>query len=237
MKRKRLVTRLLIILPIFIAGGIGWYYLLQRPCSQVEIIGTKYADSESMYRLIEAVFSAPLIVDRMQRHPWIRGVRAVCYPTGTMQIRIDERLPRLLALTRDGSPAYYLDEFGYMMPTTTQLVFDVPLIRGITTPYHPLLPIRDHEVKNLAALMPRLPVEVISLISEFEINENGLTMMIRFTDSEQTVLVNLGNKAWGTRVQRLYDLWSQGIWPPEDQAIGFIDLRFHGQIITRETPI
>lgn len=228
---------LITILPICIAGGVGWYYLLQRPCNKIEIIGTEYVDPESVHKLIEAVFSAPLAVDRLQRHPWIRGVRAVCYPTGTLQIKIQERLPRLLVLTSKGDPAYYLDEFSYMMPISSDVIFDVPLVRGITGSYNPLLPIRDSKVQNLTTLLSRLPAEITSLISEIELTENGAKTVMRFTGLTQTTVVLLGHEDWEKRLLRLYAFWNQGDWPLGDQAVALIDLRFRGQIITREIPI
>ena len=234
-ERKRLIVTLTAILPICIGGIVGWSYLLQRPCTQIEITGAEYADSASIYNLVEAVSSAPLVVDRLQRHPWIQGVHAICYPTGTMQVEIFERLPRLLVLSRNGSPEYYLDEFGYMMPTNTRLVFDVPLVRGVQDAYHPLLPVGNDEVRNLVALLPRLPSEVTSLISEFDIGEDGLNMRMH-TGTDQATLVRLGSEAWEKRLHRLYTFWNKQAWPPEDRIVDLIDLRFNGQIITREIP-
>ncbi len=237
-KRKRAVITLATILPLCIGGIVGWSYLLQRPCTHIEIAGIEYADSASVYNLVDAVSSAPLAVDRIQRHPWIQGVRAVCYPTGTMQVEISERLPRLLALAKNGSPAYYLDEFGHMMPVNARLVFDVPLVRGITDSYHPLLAVKHDGIRNLAALLPRLPAEVTVMISEFEVREDGLSMMIRTAGTDHTTVVYLGEEDWEKRLHRLHAFWEQqGGWPPGDRTIDVIDLRFHGQIITQENPI
>ncbi len=238
MLRKRLLRILVTTLPICIAGVIGWYYLLQRPCTQIEITGVTYADPASLYSLIDSTLTVQLVVDRLLRHPWVQGGRAVCYPTGTMRVQILERVPRLLALDGNGTPAYYLDEFGYMIPIHAQTIFDVPLLRGTMDPYHALLPLEDRSMRNLLAIIPRLPSGVDSLISEFEIREDGLILIMRGTTGvDQTIVVRFGNEAWEQRFHLLNTFWDQNMWSHEGRMIEVIDLRFKGQIITQEQPI
>ncbi len=236
-RQRRILTLLVIYLSICVVGSIGWSYLWQRPCNQIAITGTEYTDPASMYELIDSAFSPQLVVDRLQRHPWVQGVRAICYPTGTMRVEVLERRPYLLTLTETGRPAYYLDEFGYMMPAYTQAIFDVPLLRGTANPYRALSPVKDQAVRDLLALLPRLPAEIDPLISEFEVTENELTMIMRVASADQITVVHLGDTAWEKRLHKLYAFWDQQIRPREDRMVDVIDLRFRGQVVTREKPI
>lgn len=236
-RQRHILTFLAISLLICVGVSSGWSYLWQRPCTQITITGAEYTDSATMYGLIDRTFSTQLVVDRLQRHPWVQGARAICYPTGTMRVEVLERRPHLLTLTETGRPAYYLDEFGYMMPAHTQAAFDVPLLRGTTNPYRALSPVEDQTVRDLLGLLPRLPTEIDRLISEFEVTENELTMIMHVAGADHATVVHLGDTAWEERLHKLYAFWDQQIRPREDQMVEVIDLRFRGQIVTRENPI
>lgn len=239
MKRsqRHILIFLFIALPISVGGIIGWSYLWQRPCTHIKVMGVVYADSTSIHQLIGNTLSPQLVIDRVQRHPWVRGVHAICYPTRTMRVEVLERQPQLLTLNGSGTPAYYLDEFGYMIPAHTQATFDVPLLRGSTDPYRAMSPVNDPVILDLLTLLPRLPAEINSLISEFEVTENGLTMIMRTTNANPVAVVHLGEMAWEERLQRLHRFWEQKIRSREDRMVEFIDLRFRGQIVTKEKPI
>ncbi len=236
-KQRRILTFLAITLPICIGASIGWSYLWQRPCSEVTILGAEYTDPDEIHKLIHDTFSPPLVVDRIQRHPWVREVRAVCYPSGTVRVEVMERQPHLLILTTTGKPAYYLDEFGYMMPTHTQMIFDVPLLRASMIPYRALLPVNNQALRDLLTMLPRLPAEIDSLVSEFELTEDSLSMTMRFPRADQITVIHLGSTAWEERLQKLYAFWEQRIRSHESRKIEVIDLRFQGQIVTIENPI
>lgn len=236
-RQRHILTFLTVSLLICVGVSSGWSYLWQRPCTQITITGTAYTDSATMYGLVDSIFSTQLVVDRLQRHPWVQGARAICYPTGMMRVEVLERRPLLLTLTEKGSPAYYLDEYGYMMPAHRQTVFNVPLLRGKTNPYRALSPENDQAVRDLLALLPRLPVEIDSLISEFEVTENELTMIMRVTSADYTAVVHLGDTAWEDRLHKLYSFWDQQIRSRDDRMVEVIDLRFRDQIVTRENPI
>lgn len=230
--RRRYLAVLAVVLSICMGGSTGWYYLWQRPCTQIEITGAEYTDTESIYSLIDSTLTSRLVVDRIQRHPWVRTVHAVCYPTGIMRVEVEERFPRLLALTEEGMPAYYLDEFGYMMPAPVSPIFNVPLLRGSPDNYHALVPVKNQQVRNLLALISRIPLVEEMMISEFGVTDIGLTMNLRLGDAEEMTTVYLGEEAWEQKFYRL-DAF-QSLHPGVNHAVGVIDLRFNGQIITRE---
>lgn len=233
-KRRKVWFVLLVIIPICLGGAMGWKYLWERPCFRHEIVGIQYTDSASVHSLVGSTLTPQLIVDRLHRHPWIHSARAVCYPTGTTHVQIYERVPRLLVLTGNGDTAYYLDEYGYMMPPAKHMVFDVPLVRGLPDPYHAVHPVKNEEVRNLLTLLPRIDSRMDSLVSEFEIAGNGLIVIVRAMGGNHTAVVHLGSEEWEKRLDRLYDFWDKEVAGREDRVFDVIDLRFNGQIITRE---
>ena len=233
-KRRQIWIVLLVVIPIGLGGVMGWKYLWERPCVRLEIAGIHYTDSTLVHSLVDSTLTPQMIVDRLQRHPWIHSARAVCYPTGTTHVQIYERVPRLLVLTENGDPAYYLDEYGYMMPPAAHMVFDVPLVRGVPEPFHAVHPVKNAEVRNLLTLLPRIGSEMDFLVSEFEIAENGLILIARAMGGDHTAVVRLGSEDWEKRLDRLYDFWDKEVAGREDRVFDVIDMRFNGQIITRE---
>ncbi|MDE2770956.1 MAG: cell division protein FtsQ/DivIB [Bacteroidota bacterium] len=233
-KRRQIWIVLLVVIPIGLGGVMGWKYLWERPCVRLEIAGIQYTDSTLVHSLVDSTLTLQMIVDRLQRHPWIHSARAVCYPTGTTHVQIYERVPRLLVLTGNGDTAYYLDENGYMMPPAAHMVFDVPLVRGVPEPYHAVHPVKNPAVRNLLTLLPRIDSQMDILVSEFEIAENGLILIARAMGGDHTAVVRLGSEDWEKRLDRLYDFWDKEVAGREDRVFDVIDLRFNGQIITRE---
>ncbi|MCY4170963.1 MAG: hypothetical protein OXE59_05525 [Bacteroidetes bacterium] len=233
---KRYLITVTIVLPC-IGAILGWQYLLQQPCTDIHISGMEYIDPESVHSLIGSTFSPPLIVDRLQRHPWIHGVHAVCYPTGTMQIDVNERQPWLLAVSDEGYPIYYIDEFGFMMPPQRHISFDVPIIRGMDEVYHPMKAVTHQNVQKLVAMIPTLPAEILTIISEFEVTDTGLNMILRDSEMNHVLVAQLGNEQWKHRLHKLRAFWIENDWNQADQVPGMIDLRFRGQIITRKKEI
>ena len=235
--QKRYLYTLSIVLPLCVVALVGWNYLLRLPCTEIQYTGAEILEPASLNSLIDTTLTPPLIVDRLQRHPWIVGVQAVCYPTRVMQVKIDERQPWLLGVAPNGQPEYYLDAHGFMMPLDNQMTFDVPIIRGIKESYHPLKPIQNLQVRRLAALMPLLPEEILSMVSEFEFHEGSLQLLIRRSDSHLMTAVQIGETQWEQQLYKMYRFWTQHQWTEEDLIPDFVDLRFNGQIITRQTSI
>jgi len=235
--QKRYIITLAIVLPLCIGAVVGWNYLLQLPCTEINITGSEILDQASLNSLIDTTLTPPLIVDRLQRHPWIFGVQATCYPTRVMEVKIDERQPWLLGVKPSGEPEYYLDAYGFMLPLQDHMTFDVPMVRGMTETYHPLRPIQNQEVRQLVGLIPQLPQEFISMVSEFNIHERELGLLIRRSDSHLMTEVYVGETQWEPRLRKLYRFWTQHEWAEEDPTPKFIDLRFNGQIITRQLSI
>lgn len=233
-KRRKIWYVLLVAIPICLGSAMGWKYLWERPCVRLEIAGIQYTDSASVHSLVHSTLTPQMIVDRLQRHPWIHSARAVCYPTGTTHVQIYERVPRLLVLTGNGDTAYYLDEHGYMMPPAAPMAFDVPLVRGVLEPYHAVYPVESAEVRDLLTLLPRIGSRMDFLVSEFEIAENDLILIARAMGGDHTAVVRLGSEDWEKRLDRLYDFWEKEVAGREDRVFDVIDLRFSGQIITRE---
>lgn len=224
-------------------GWFGWSRISRIGINEVRVEGAVVSNVDrirtaariDMDTLLVAV-APSLVDDRVRRHPWVESASTRRLPDGTVSIRIEERTPVLLALSDDGRPAYYLDRQGHRMPFAAGHSFPVPLLRGLTEGYHPVRPVQHAAVRALVAALPDLEPEVDALLSEFLVDESGGLSLVTTPGSyERPLLVRLGKDRFDERLARLKAFWDQAVLTRPDVRYGQVDLRFEGQIITRES--
>ena len=222
-------------------GTLGWQWLTNLPCERIEVAGLQHADSTALMELAR-VDTAMLLIDidpamvadRVRRHPWVRTARATRFPTGTLRISVQERIPMMLVMDRRGRPAHYLDRAGFAMPLAAGAVYDVPLLRGLSERYHPVRRLQDARVRALLALFATLDAETDALVSELELKSTGVHLYTTPVGSRGSLEVQLGRDGFAEKLKRLRAFWHQAVLPQPDKRFHVIDLRFDGQIVTRD---
>ncbi len=232
----RVLIALCVLIPVSAGASIAWNHLRNRPCTQVRLHGVQYTDRAVLKALISDTMDAQIVADRLRRHPWVRSSRAACYVTGTLNVWIDERVPRALVLTPGEAPDYYVDRVGFMMPLDALIAFDVPVVHGVSEPYRPLKPVEDPGMRTLLALLPNLDASTDSLISELVFDGSELVVITCPTPAGPVARVHLGRNEWHKRLTWLNAFWKQQILAHPYRRYERIDLRFEGQIITEEKP-
>ena len=231
---SRALIGVAIVAAISLGVSIAWQQVSSRSCTLMNLQGVRYADRAALEEMIRDTMDARIIADRLRRHPWVRASSAVCYPTGRLHVWVEERVPRALMMSSDGTPAYYIDRAGYMMPVDTVMAFDVPLIYNAPVSYLPLEPVRDPGLRTLVEMLSALDSPVDSLISEFIFAGNGLELITRPTPAGTATRVLLGHDRWESRLGRLNTFWRQQIIQNPRRHFESVDLRFSGQIVTTE---
>lgn len=75
----------------------------------------------------------------LKRSPWIEKADVYADHSGTVHVRIEQRIP-LLRLIPDGKKGYYLDQFGRVMPLSPNFAARVPIASGsFDTSMHSIL--------------------------------------------------------------------------------------------------
>lgn len=218
-----------------------WYR--QVPLERVAIDGNIHAPEDALVELaaldsIDRVYDAEpeLIADRIQRHPWVHTAKVTRWPTGTLAIKVRERVPVVLALDRQGRPSYYLDAEGYAMPVTPEAIYNVPLLKGAGAATHPLRPVDDRRVQALVASLDALDDPHLALLSEFELRGRELWLRTTTTGRGQSIEVRLGRDDFEEKIRRLHAFWHQAILTQPETRFTRVDLRFDSQIVTLEHP-
>ncbi|MEX0747044.1 MAG: FtsQ-type POTRA domain-containing protein, partial [Rhodothermales bacterium] len=222
----------------------GWKWLNGLVCEEIVISGNRHAAREEVLAIARVDtgvllfgIEAALIEDRVRRHPWVHSVEIVRLPPSTLSIEIEEREPVLLAIGADGIPSVYLDESGFMMPVASGDAYDVPLLQKARLPTSQAQPVQNGPLLELLSTLGDLDPAVQPLISSFEVEPDGTLAMRTIPAAGHTpIYVRLGRRGFADKFARLAGFWEQAVLSRPEMRFDLIDLRFEGQIVTREGP-
>lgn len=177
-----------------------------------------------------------LVEHRVARHQWIKSARVTRWIDGTLAVSVDERKPVALVLTEDGLPEYYLDREGITLPVDTLARYDVPLLRGVSGELGPMANIEDPHVLELLNILSGLDPSADNLISDIEMVEGaGFDLVTVPLGRRRSIRVRLGMGDYGLKFAKLAAFWEQSLLEHPEKNIEWIDLRFSGQVVTKET--
>jgi cell division protein FtsQ len=223
---------------------LGWRWMAALPLERVAFANVQHADTTALLALAQVdtidtmlEVDPALVADRVQRHPWIASATASRLPTGTLSIDIQERTPVALVMDTQGRPDFFLDRDGFAMPLVAGAVYDVPLLRGFREKYHPVQPVQDAAVRDLLAALADVDNATDALISELDIQPSG-EIVLRTTPlaGRGSIPVSLGREDFANRLARLQTFWHRAILTQPEKSFTLIDLRYNGQVVTREEP-
>ncbi len=240
--RHTLLPAVIVLLLMAGAGYGAWQWVLSQPVSEVEVLGAKHAEVDSLRALARVDTSATLresapriLEGRVVRHPWVREASVTRWPTGNVVIRVRERTPVALALDTRGVPDYYLDRRGFQMPLTPDGVYDVPLLQGFDGPRHPTRPAEDEVLRGLLQTIAEASGNIDALVSGFEQDASGdVIVHTAPVDNRGSLAATLGREAFPERLSRLHAFIDQAVRQQPDVRFDSIDLRFDDQIVARQ---
>ena len=240
--RRRRRLRLLGSLALALALGAAWVWQRTLPLRAIEVVDAVHADPDAIVRLTGAepdsvaLFSLgpALMADRAQRQPWVETATVRRLPTGTMQIRVQERTPVALVLDDAGAPAHFLDGAGYAMPAVDGALADVPLLTGAPD-YHPTQPVADADLREWLAALATASAETQALVDAVAWGRTP-TLTTAPAGDHGAVTVKLPRRGAAGALARLRAFWDQSVLPRPGETFALVDLRFQGQVVTQEGP-
>ena len=172
---------------------------------------------------------------RLEREPWIRSVEMRRILPASLQIRIRERTPSVIA--EIGGELALLDSEGILLDRYNPSYgkFDVPIFRGMqgenAEGYMALQQENSARVRlgvQILGELERSSVEYTRVISEVDLSDPGNVRVLLVDD---TVEISLGDKDF---LKRFQDFLAQ--YPKAKAQYGemiSVDLRFYPQIVYR----
>ena len=243
--RLRKIGQGLGLVALAVGLGAAWVWHRTLPLEHVAVVNNVHSDADDIRRLAGVApdsvapialygIDLALVADRVRRHPWVREARLRRLPTGTLRIAVEEREPAALAVAPSGRLSHYLDAEGFAMPLPEGAAFaDVPLLRGAPA-YHPTQRVRSADFRELLGALASADENVDALISEVRWSRSGATLTTVPVPSRGALPVKLGRTGHADALARLGAFWHQAVLTRPDVPVQQVDLRFAGQIVTRE---
>ena len=223
-------------------GVLGWQWLADVSLERVYVVGAQRADTAEVKTLAGVLpdtalyaIEPALVADRVRRHPWVKAASVMRLPTGALRISISERTPAALAMDGDGRPAFYLDDRGYCMPLAEDAA-NVPLLYGLgEDEYRPVQPLAHRTVREALAALASTGIH--DRVSELTVRaDSSIQLYTQAAGPHAPIAVRLGHGPFPEQLRTLRAFWNQAIEAQPNTQFSQIDLRFDGQVITREAP-
>lgn len=245
----------LVVGAVLALGWLGWRWQSTAPVHDIVVTGTRHAPPDTVRRLarvdtgtVMSQVDPTLVADRIARHPWIKTADVTPQRLRrTLRIDVAERTPAGLVVDRQGRPAYYLDPTGHAMPLPDSAGYDVPIVRGLDNEFHPVRRLAPPSLRRLFVALS--DTDTGPLVTEVVLQpDSTVELVTRPVGEYGTVPVRLGRNDFSEKLRTLRafsrqvlareqqpDSSAGGAWP--EGPIAEIDLRFEGQVITREQPL
>lgn len=240
-KIGRIIAGAVTAVLLIAAGALGWQWASGVMVDEIRFEGSRYAELADLRALVD-IDSTHAMLDLqpdsvaadVARHPWVKAASVTRWPTGTLEIRIEERTPVAIAIDRHGTPGTYLDAEGHAMPAIPEAVYDVPTISGLP-PALLEAPIEDHPAAELLSALARIPREVSTLIGDLAYRDGEIWATTLPAGAGNTIPVRLGVTDFERRLIRMHTFWHRAILAQPQKRFAMVDLRFNSQVVTRES--
>jgi len=229
---------------VLVIGLLGWRWHSDRTVARVSVSGTHHASPDTVRHLarvdsgstLEAI-DARRVTDRVIRHPWVETAAVTKrHLKRTLHIAVTERTPVALTIGSDGNPSYYLDKSGNAMPVADSGSYDVPLVRGLTAEYNPVRRVAPPRLRRVLGALG--PTGTDTLIAEVVLQpDRSVRLLTVPIDPYGAVPVRLGTGQLETKLRHFRAFTEEVLHTQSERPVGEIDLRFDGQIVSRERPL
>ena len=241
------ILRRLAVLALLAGLGAAWVWQRQLVLRRVEVTGAVHADAAEIIRLTEArpdsdrvfALSPALVEDRAARAPWVLAAHVRRLPSGTLSVRVEERVPVVLVM-RDGQPAGFFDAEGVALPLDAPrdsgaVPYDVPLLTGRVPDVAPGERTESAALRETLAALAAADAATDALVSEIEWRGAGRsTLWTTPAGGHPSIPVRLGRSGVPDQLARLRAFWDQSVLPRPRARFRQVDLRFRGQVVTQE---
>lgn len=217
------------------------FFMSTRTVSRIDVEGANHAPvstlvsatgivvGDTLYRI-----DPELVESRLALHPWVESTEVRRWPTGVVSIEVKERTPVVLLLSDSGRPTDYLDRVGTFLPVDSVSRYDVPLMRGLSRSGRSVA-VRDSSILEFLEALASVSPTVNGLLSDILVSSDGQVDAITVPAHDgRTVRVRLGAGEFDRKMRTLGAFWSQAVAGYPTKQIEWIDLRFRGQVVTKE---
>lgn len=169
------------------------------------------------------------VVNRVEQLNYVRSVKPYIEPSGDLRLTISERQP--IALLVNGSNRVYVDAEGVRLPILEDKIQDVPLLYGYTTVGFDT--IKTNEFAQVRDFLVQAKMDDFNwtTISEVAFHETDGVVAL---SHENGVKLIFGQNDFKSKLENWKAFYTEIVRTRGIDAIRQVDLRFNGQVVTRE---
>ncbi|WP_246043156.1 cell division protein FtsQ/DivIB [Fodinibius saliphilus] len=228
------VAGAILVLGIAIVGGLYWS--ANMTVQQVRFEGNYFTTAEELQQVEVPTGVNPDsinyadIIRQFEKLAYVDRANISVEPNGNLMVQITERQP--IALIADGSKKVYVDQEGVRLPKVLGKSVDVPILYGFkATPLGDTLSSDAFRyASHFLTTVHRKKVSNATISEVAWTNKDGI---IALTNQNGVKLI-FGKGDYANRLQNWEAFYGKVIKQKGIEAMRSVDLRFQGQIVTRE---
>ncbi|MDX1638053.1 MAG: cell division protein FtsQ/DivIB [Balneolaceae bacterium] len=215
----------------------GFYWNRTVTIREVQYAGNRFVSQEELSSQVTVPTGVSpdsvdfmTIINRLEEMPYVKQAAVEVEPSGNLTIQITEREP--VALLADGERKVYVDRDGLRMPLRLGKPVDVPILYGFKT--EPLSDTLKSEawtqVRDFLTEIQKQPF-TNSTISEIAWTPGEGIVALVYDNGVKLVF---GRDDFATKLRNWKAFYAEVIREKGIEKMKTVDLRFEGQIVTRE---
>ncbi len=225
------------VLVLGLATLAGLYWSSTMKVQRVQFEGNHFISEEDL-QLVEVPmgmnpdsmnFSA--IRNNFEKLPYVKHADISIEPNGSMNVKISERQP--MALLIDGSNKVYIDGTGIKLPLVPNKTVDVPILYGFDAkPLQDTL--QNNAFKTVSDFLTAVGGSEVADATISEIAWSSSDEGVVALTNQNGVKLIFGKGNFENRLRNWEAFYGEVIKQKGIEKMRSIDLRFEGQIVTRE---
>ncbi|NGP89423.1 cell division protein FtsQ/DivIB [Fodinibius halophilus] len=223
-----------LILGMAIVGGLYWS--ANMTVEQVRFEGNYFVSSDELEKVEVPTGINPDSLDyadirrQFEQLPYVRRADISVEPNGELLVDITERKP--IALLAEGTTKVYVDHEGIRLPKVLGKTVDVPILYGFSaTPLGDTLNSKAFEyASNFLKTVHNKNVSNATISEVAWTKKEGIVALT----NQNGVKLIFGKGDYANRLRNWEAFYGKVIKQKGIKAMRSVDLRFQGQIVTRE---
>lgn len=170
------------------------------------------------------------IMNRFEQIPYVKQADISVEPSGNLMVNVTERQP--IALLAEGDKKIYVDQEGIRLPMVLGKTVDLPILYGFSAaPMNDTL--KSKAFKTASEFLMSVRKNKVSNATISEVAWTKKEGIVALTNQNGVKLV-FGKGDFDTRLRNWEAFYGEIIKQKGIEKMRSIDLRFEGQIVTRE---
>jgi len=224
----------LLVLGLAVVGGFYWSSTMT--VTNVRFTGNHFVTQQELQNIEVPTGISPdsmdfaQIMNRFEKLSYVRRADISVQPNGNLLVTIQERQP--VAMLADGEQKIYIDQEGIRLPIRLGKTVDVPILYGFrATPMADTL--KSESFRKTAQFLTSIRNRPASDATISEVAWTHKEGIIALTNQNGVKLI-FGKDDFETRLRNWEAFYGEVIKQKGIETMRSIDLRFQGQIVTRE---